>query len=79
MEDLISQRPEGLIRMKTSNVVMLLPASPLESHAFGLLRNLALFVSRVLKGPSLGQKREIHMATINLCSHDSMLIRTLKL
>ena len=77
MEDLLSQRPDGVIRMKTSNVVMLLPASTLESHAFGLLRYLALFVSRVLEGPGLGRKPEIHMATINRRSHDSMVIRTL--
>lgn len=77
MEDLLSQRPDGVIRMKTSNVVMLLPASTLESHAFGLLRYLALFMRRVLEGPSLGRKLEIHIATINLRSHDPMVINTL--
>ena len=77
MEDLLSQRPDGVIRMKTSNVVMLLTASTLESHAFGLLRYLALFMRRVLEGPSLGRKLEIHMATINLRSHDPMVINTL--
>ena len=79
MEDLLSQRPDGVIRMKTSNVVMLLPASTLESHAFGLLRYLALFVSRVLEAPSLGRKPGIHIAAVNLHSHDSVVIRTLKL
>ena len=77
MEDLLSQRPDGVIRMKISNGVMLLPASTLESHAFGLLRYLALFMRRVLEGPSLGRKLEIHMATINLRSHDPMVINTL--
>ena len=77
MEDLLSQRPDGVIRMKTSNVVMLLPASTLESHAFGLLRYLALVMMRVLADPSLGRKLEIHMATINLRSHDPMVINTL--
>ena len=77
MEDLLGQRLDGVIRMKTSNVVMLLPASTLESHAFGLLRYLALFMRRVLEGPSLGRKLEIHMATINLRSHDPMVINTL--
>ena len=77
MEDLLSQRPDGVIRMKISNVVMLLPASTLELHAFGLLRYLALFMRRVLEGPSLGRKLEIHMATINLRSHDPMVINTL--
>ena len=77
MEDLLSQRPDGVIRMKTSNVVMLLPASTLESHAFGLLRYLALFMRRVLEGHCLGRKLEIHMATINLRSHDPMVINTL--
>ena len=77
MEDLLSQRPDGVIRMKTSNVVMLLPASTLESHAFGLLRYLALFMRRVLEGPSLGRKLEIHMGTINLRSNDPMVINTL--
>ena len=77
MEDLLSQRPDVVIRMKISNVVMLLPASTLESHAFGLLRYLALFMRRVLEGPSLGRKLEIHMATITLRSHDAMVINTL--
>ncbi len=77
MEDLLSQRPDGVIRMKTSNVVMLLPASTVESQAFGLLRYLALFMRRVLEAPSLGRKLEIHMATINLRSHDPMVINTL--
>ena len=77
MEDLLSQRPDGVIRMKISNVVMLLPASTLESHAFGLLRYLALFMRRVLEGHCLGRKLEIHMATINLRSHDPMVINTL--
>ena len=77
MEDLLSQRTDGVMRMKTSNGVMLLSASPLESHAFGLLRYLALFVSRVLEVPSLDCKLEIHMTTINLRSHDPMVINTL--
>ena len=77
MEDLLSQRPDGVIRMKTSYVVMLLPASTLELHTFGLLLYLALFMRRVLEGPSLGRKLEIHMATINLRSHDPMVINTL--
>ena len=79
MEAQFSQRPDGVIRVKISNAVMPFPAAPLGPHAFGLLRYLALFVSRVLEGPSLGRKLEIHMVTINLRSHDSMVIRTRKL
>ena len=77
MEDLFSQRPDGVIRVKISNAVMPFPAALLGPHAFGLLRYLALFMRRVLEGHCLGRKLEIHMATINLRSHDPMVINTL--
>ena len=77
MEDLLNQRSDDVIREKMSNEATPLLASPLEPHAFGLLEYLALCVSRGLVCPSFGRKLEIHMATINLRSHDPMVINTL--